>query len=167
MLKYIVPIFIVFIIITGLKEKKDVYSLFIDGLIEGSKTVYKIFPYIFAITIAINLFKDSNVLYYITYPIKYIFNINEEILTLAFLRPLSGSASTPIVMDIFSKFGPDSNIGKIASIMMGATETTIYTITILFSTVKIKNIRGTLIAGLIADFVSIVLCVLIVEFGII
>ena len=65
-------------------------------------------------------------------------------------------------MDIFKESGPDSISGKIASVLMGATETTFYTITILFGAIGIKKIRGTLVAGLVADFVAILMSIVIV-----
>ena len=68
-----------------------------------------------------------------------------------------------VVMEIFKTSGADSISGKMASVIMGATETTLYTITILFGAVKLKKIRGVLIAGLIADFVAIVSSIVLVN----
>ena len=93
--------------------------------------------------------------------------IQKELLPIMLLRPISGSAATAMAMNIFTDFGPDSNIGKIVSIIMGGTETTFYTITILFAAIKTKSVRGTLIAGLIADLVAMVTAVIIVNLGMI
>lgn len=68
-----------------------------------------------------------------------------------------------VVMEIFKTSGADSISGKMASVIMGATETTLYTITILFGAVHLKKIRGVLIAGLIADFVAIVSSIVLVN----
>lgn len=72
-----------------------------------------------------------------------------------------------VVMEIFKTSGVDSISGKMASVIMGATETTLYTITILFGAVKIKRIRGVLIAGLIADFIAILTAIIFVNLNII
>ena len=93
--------------------------------------------------------------------------IDENIVPLFILRPLSGSASTSYVMELFKKLGPDSNPGKIASIIMGGTETTIYCTTILLGAVGIKKARGILIAGLMADFAAIITAILLVNLNII
>lgn len=163
-----VPVMILLIIIIGVKEKKDVFALFIDGVKEGLKVVLGIFPYILAILIAIGLFRNSGVLDLIIKPITPVLNtlgVPKEIVPLCILRPLSGGASMSLVMDIFKNYGVDSISGKIASIIMGGTETTIYCITILFGAVKIKKLRGVLIAGLIADFVVISTAIIIVKLG--
>lgn len=165
-----VPVMILLIIIIGVKEKKDVFALFIDGVKEGLKVVLGIFPYILAILIAIGLFRNSGALDLIIKPITPVLNtlgVPKEIVPLCILRPLSGGASMSLVMDIFKNYGVDSISGKIASIIMGGTETTIYCITILFGAVKIKKLRGVLIAGLIADFVVISTAIIIVKLGVI
>lgn len=166
----IIPIMIFVIIIVALKEKKDVYTLFIEGAIDGLKIVYKIFPYILGITIAIGLLKDTNALNIILSPVIPILNkigVPMDIIPLMAFRPLSGAASTSLVMEIFKNSGPDSTSGKMASVIMGGTETTIYTITILFAAAKTKNLRGTLIAGLLADSAAIITAIFLVNIGII
>ena len=77
-------------------------------------------------------------------------------LPLAFLRPVSGSASIAIVTDILKNCGPDSLSGRMASIMMGSTETTFYTVAVYFGAVGIKRVRHTLVAALLADLTGII-----------
>jgi spore maturation protein B len=174
MLSYLIvsaiPIMIFVIIIVGVKEKKDVYALFIEGVVEGLKIVYKIFPYVLGITVAIGLLKNTNALNIILTPIIPVLNkigVPMDIIPLMVFRPLSGAASTSLVMEIFKNSGPDSLSGKMASVIMGGTETTIYTITILFAAAKIKKLRGTLIAGLIADIAAITTAIILINIGII
>lgn len=164
----IIPLTILSIIGIGLVEKKDVFKYFIDGVMSGLKVVYNIFPYILAITIAIGLLKDTGAINIILYPIKSLlekFGIPRDILPLCILRPLSGGASMSAVMDIFKNLGPDSKAGKMASIIMSANETTLYTITVFLGAVKIKKMRGILIAGLIADLVATVVAIYLVNIG--
>lgn len=128
----------------------------------------KIFPYILAIIIGVTLLKETKAMDIIIYPIKPLLEktgIPSDIITLALLRPISGGASMSIVMDIFQRYGPDSIEGKMASILMGGTETTFYTITILFGIINVKNMRGTLIAALLADITAIILSIVIVING--
>ena len=162
----IVPLMILFIIVIAAKEKKDIFKLFIEGALDGLKVVYNIFPYILAITISIGLLKSTGALDVILYPFKPLlvkFGIPDDIIPLCIMRPLSGGASMTVVMEIFKTSGADSISGKMASVIMGATETTLYTITILFGAVHLKKIRGVLIAGLIADFVAIVSSIVLVN----
>lgn len=164
----IVPVFIVLTLVVGIVEKKDVLNLFIEGVLDGIQVLYKIFPYIFAITIAINLLINSGVIEFLSRPFSSFFskiNLSNDVIPLFFLRPISGSASTGIVMEVLKNNGPDSIVGKIACILMGSTETTIYTMTVLFGSVNIKKVRGTLIAGLIADIIAIIMSIIVVNMG--
>lgn len=164
----ILPIMILFIIIVGLKEKKDVFKLFVDGVKDGVKMTYNIFPFILAITVAIGLLKSTGALYFLLTPLRPMlvkFGIPDNIIPLCIMRPLSGGASMSIVLDILKESGPDSVSGKMASVIMGSTETTLYCITILLGAVKIKKTRGILIAGLIADSVAIISAIILVNIG--
>ena len=91
-------------------------------------------------------------------------NFPTEILPLAIIRPISGSSSIAVATDIMNTFGVDTNIGLIASVIMGSTETTIYTIAVYTSSVGIKKTRFVLWASLIADFVGIVTSVVVCRF---
>lgn len=63
-----------------------------------------------------------------------------------------------------NQYGVDSKIGMIASTIMGSTETTLYTIAIYTSIVKIKNSRGILGAALIGDIAGMAVSVGICRF---
>ena len=80
---------------------------------------------------------------------------------LAILRPISGSGSMAIATDIIKNYGVDSNIGLIASTIMGSTETTLYTIAVYTSAVGIKKTRFIIIPALIADVVGMVVSVIV------
>lgn len=162
----IVPAFILIIFLTAMKEKQDILKLFTDGIIDGLNTVLKIFPHIMAITIAISLLRESGLISFILKPIQSILikiGVTEGIVPLIVFRPLSGGASTSIVMDIFKTYGVDSIEGKLASVIMGGTETTFYVITLLFGTLKIKKLRGTLIAALFADIVAVTIAIILIN----
>jgi len=164
----IVPLFILITVITGIKNKLDILKLFTDGVLEGLKTALNIFPYILAITTAITLLQDTGVMSFLITPIKGVLaklGVPESIIPLAVFRPLSGGASTSVVMDIFKRFGPDSLEGKIASIIMGGTETTFYVTTILFGATKIKKVRGTIAAAIVADVVAVITAIVLVNVG--
>lgn len=94
-------------------------------------------------------------------PILEFFNIPKELVSLVLLRPISGSTTTAVATDIMRTYGVDSNIGLMASTIMGATETTIYVIALYTSKIKIKNVKEVLFIGLLADFIGICVSVLI------
>ena len=160
----IIPFIIVFAIGYGIMEKKNVYDIFIVGAKKGAKIVIKLFPTLLAIFLAINLLRSSGIVDFvidIISPILKVLNIPEEIMPLAILRPISGSASMGIATNIMQENGVDSKIGLIASTIMGATETTFYTIALYTSSIGIKKIRFTLISSLIANIVGVTTAILI------
>ena len=161
-----IPFSILFIICYGVFEKKKVFDLFLDGTKEGVQIVYSIFPTLIGLFFAINLLRSSGVIDFITCflePVLNFLNIPKEVLPLMLIRPISGSGAIAVGTDIMKTFGVDSNIGIIAAVIMGSTETTLYTIAVYSSSVKIKNTRFVLWAALIADIVGMLVSVLICQ----
>lgn len=160
-----VPFVIFFIISYGLLEKIKVFDSFLSGCKEGIDTVIKIFPTLIGLFLAISALRCSGILDLISSilsPLLNLINFPSEILPLALIRPISGSASTAVAMNIMENYGVDTIIGQIASTIMGSTETTLYTIAIYTSAVGVKKIRFVLVAAIIADIVgmlsSVVFC---------
>ncbi len=151
-----IPTVILLIITYGLIEKNKVYDTFLEGAKEGLDIVVNIFPTLIGIFLAVGALRSSGILDLIVNIIKPVINVLKipaEIMPLAILRPISGSASMAVATDIISKYGVDNTIGLIASTIMGSTETTFYTIALYTSAVGIKKIRFVLVAALIADVV--------------
>ena len=159
-----VPIIIIFVIVYAVLEKNKVFDTFLQGAKEGIKVVYNIFPTLIGVFLAVGVLRSSGILdlivNFIT-PITNMFNIPSEIMPLALIRPISGSASMAIATDIMAKYGVDNKIGLIASTIMGSTETTFYTIAIYTSCVGIKKIRFVLVSALVADIVGMLISVVI------
>ncbi len=157
-----VPAIIAIIISFGLIRKEKVYDAFIEGAKEGITTTIKIIPTLVGLLVAVGVFRASGALDILVGAVVPFFSrvgIPSEILTLALMRPISGSAALAIVTDIMNQFGPDSYIGRVACTIMGSTETIFYTLTIYFGSVGIKNIKYTLYAALITDVVGIIAAV--------
>ena len=164
MSSYIIPIIILIIISYGIYKKEDIYEDFLDGAKEGLKIIYSIIPAIVAMTFAINVFLKSNViniLFSILNPLLK--NISLEIISMAILRPFSGTATFAILSNIYTLYGPDSFIGRLASTMQGCTDTTIYVLALYFSSIKISKTRYALYVGLFADLMGIIASFIIVS----
>lgn len=158
------PMVILIIVIYGIKEKNKVYDNFIEGAKEGLKVVLNIFPTLIGIFVAVGALRASGILdliINIIQPVINLFKIPAQIMPLAIIRPISGSASMAVATDIISKYGVDSSIGLIAATIMGSTETTLYTIALYTSAVGIKKTRFVLVAALIADIVGMITSVII------
>lgn len=161
------PMIILLIVLYGILEKKNIFDTFLVGAKEGLEITFKIFPTLVGLFVAIGALRSSGVLDLIINvikPIITILKIPSEIMPLAILRPISGSSSIAVATDIMKKYGVDSNIGLIASTIMGSTETTLYTIAVYTESVGIKNIKFVLWAALMADLVSIIVSVVIWNF---
>lgn len=161
------PLMIIIIVLYGVLERKKVFDIFLDGAKDGVGVVFNIFPTLVGLFVAIGALRSSGIIDLIVNfltPILNLFNFPTEILPLALIRPISGSASIAVATDIMNNFGVDTSIGLIASVIMGSTETTVYTIAVYTSSVGIKKTRFVLWASLIADFVGIVMSVVVCRF---
>lgn len=156
---YAIPAIFLIILCSGLYKDVKVYEVFVEGAKEGIDTVVRIIPSLVGLLVAIGVFRASGALDLLVHaakPLASLFGIPHEAMPLAFLRPISGSASLALVSDILKTHGPDSFIGRVVSTMMGSTETIFYTLAVYYGSVGIKNIRYTLAAALLAEAVSIV-----------
>lgn len=157
--KIIIPLFVLLIIFFGVKKKVNVYDSFLSGAKEGLVMVFNIAPTIIAMVFAVNIFLDSNFLEGILGFLKPVLastNIPMDILPMALLRPISGTASLAIMNDLFINFGPDSFIGRLASTLQGCTDTTIYVLALYFGSIKVTKTRYSLKVGLFADLCGII-----------
>lgn len=157
--KLVIPLFVVFVIFYGFIKKVNLYDSFLEGAKDGLSISFSIFPNVMAMVFAINIFLDSNFVYEVLSifkPLLNYINIPLDILPMAILRPISGTATLAIMNDIFTNFGPDSYAGRLASVLQGCTDTTIYVLALYFGSVGVKKIRYSLGVGLIADLIGIV-----------
>ncbi len=161
---FIVPIFVLFILIYGFKKKVNIYDSFLVGAKDGLLTIFRIAPAVIAMVFATNIFLNSHFLEFIfSYftPILNAFNIPINVLPMALVRPISGTASLAIMSNIFEVYGPDSFVGRLASNLQGCTDTTIYVLALYFGSIKVTKTKHALSAGLFADAVGIIAAFLI------
>lgn len=162
-------LFFLFItIIFGIFEKKNVFQLFINGVIEGEKIVIELFPTLLALIVAVGFLNSSGIINFISNIIKPLFNffhIEKALSPLILLRPISGSTTTAVATSLMKNYGVDSKIGLISSCIMGSTETTIYVASIYSSKIKVKDIKEVLIIGLIADLIGVISSCIAFEIG--
>lgn len=155
---YVMPSIFLLVIGYALIKKIDIFDAFLAGAKEGLKSLFSILPALVGLMTAISLFRASGALEFLTRllaPLTKPLGIPAEVMPLALLRPVSGSGSLAIVSDILQSAGPDSMVGRIASVVMGSTETTFYTLAVYYGAVKIKNSRHTVPAALCADLTGL------------
>lgn len=155
---------ITIILLHGYIKGVRLYDTFIEGASDGFKTALRIMPYLIAIFVAIGIFKESGALNMFSNLLLIpgrLIGLPREIIPLVMLKPISGSGSLAMVKDLIYSYGPDSLIGRIASTMMGSSETIFYTMAIYFGTIGVKKSRHTLICALIAHLGGVVASVVV------
>lgn len=163
---FVLPAIIVGFPLYGLYKKVPVYESFVEGAKEGFEVAVRIIPYLVAILFAIGMFRASGAMDFLTdalRPVLALVGFPAEVLPMAIVRPLTGSGSAGIVVDMINAFGEDSLYVKMAATMFGSTETTFYVIAVYFGAVNIKKTRHAVPAGLIADFSAMLVAVWVVR----
>ena len=163
---FVLPTVIIGFPLYGLYKRVPVYEEFVEGAKEGFKVAVMIIPYLVAILFAIGMFRASGALEFLiegTRPILSAIGIPPEVIPMGIVRPLTGSGSAAIVVDMISQYGEDSLVVKIAATMFGSTETTFYVVAVYFGAVNIKKTRHAIPAGLIADVFAMILAVYVVK----
>lgn len=157
---YMLPAVFFAVMLYGFLKGVDVFSAFVSGAAEGVKVCVRILPSLVALMTAVGVFSASGALDMLTaflQPFTDFIGLPRQVTPLALLRPISGSGALAVFSDILSKYGPDSYIGRVASVLQGSTETTFYTIAVYFGATKITKTRHTLPASLLADLTGFVM----------
>lgn len=163
---FILPALIMVVVVYALFKKVNVYQVFIKGAKEGIEISVNIFPYLLAMIVAVNILIKSNFIsdfLKLLKPLFILLKVPVEIIPMAIMRPISGTATLALLNDLYLQYGVDSFIGRVASTIQGSTDTTIYIITLYFGLVGIKKIRHALWLGLFADLIGVIASITIVN----
>ena len=156
---YVIPLIIALVLITAMIKKLPSYELFIDGAEEGMKIVSGIFPPLVAVLTAAYMLRASGTLDLIVSLLSPITNlIPAEVMPLALIRPISGSGATGILTEILNNYGADSEVGRIASVIMGSTETTLY-----FAKTRVKHNLKAVPFAAVGDIVGILTAAILIK----
>jgi len=163
---WILPLMLFSVLAFALMRGVPVYEVFTRGAAEGLTVTAKILPFILGMLVAVGVFKASGAMELLAgfiEPVTAFLHIPSPVLPLALVRPLSGNGSLALLGDILNVFGPDSFIGRVASVMQGSTDTTFYILTVYFGSVGLRYHRHALAAGLLADAVAFLCAVWLCE----
>ena len=154
------------IVLGGLYKKVDVFDSFIEGARGGFETAVRIIPYLVGMLVAISLLRTSGTFDTFIGGIKSVFAMFGadtrfvDGLPTALIKPFSGGGARGMMVDTMRTFGADSFPGRLACILQGSSDTTLYVIAVYFGAVSIKNTRYAVWAMLLADLVGIVTSIL-------
>jgi spore maturation protein B len=159
---FVIPLMLVGFPLYGLYKRVPVYEAFVEGSKEGFQVAVRIIPYLVAILFAIGMFRASGAMDFLADalgPVLAFVGFPSEVLPMAIVRPLTGSGSAAVVVDMIQQYGEDSIFVKMAAVMFGSTETTFYVLAVYFGAVGVKRARHAVAAGLTADFAAMLIAV--------
>ncbi len=157
---FLLSLFPLYAALRGLK----VYEEFVEGAKEGFQVAVRIIPYLVTMLVAIGMFRGSGGIDLLTAALRPVLNLvgfPPELMPLALMRPLSGSGSNALFVDLIKTFGPDHLLTYTAGTIIGSTETTFYVAAIYFGAVAVKRMRHAIPAGLLADLAGIIAAIII------
>ncbi len=163
---FAVPVTIVLIVIVGAFRKVALLECFTQGVREGANSLLSVAPSLFGLVVGVSMLSASGFFEMMASclsPVMGWLGIPAEVVPLGLMRPVTGSGSLAILNDILELNGPDSEAGRIASVMAGSTETTFYAIAVYYGAVGLKKTRFTLPAALLADMAGMMLAVMTVK----
>lgn len=164
MTSYILPL--IFIVILGYAyfKKVRIFDTFLKGAKQGASSCFSILPALVGLVVAVSMMRASGLLDFLAKglsPALKVFGFPADVLPLALLKSVSGSGALALVKDIFQVSGVDSPSGRLASVMLGSSETTFYALAVYFGATRVKNTRYTVFAAVVADVVGIITAVII------
>lgn len=163
---WLIPCFILIVLLTATYKKVPTYETFVEGGKEGVKLAFSLLPFLVGMIVSIAILQASGAMtafIQLIEPVLTFIGVPPEIIPLALVRPISGTAALGMTTDLIENFGPDSFIGRLASTMQGSTDTTLYILTVYFGAVGIKKMRYALKVGLLADLIGIIASIVIVN----
>lgn len=152
---YIIPIIFLVVLAASFIKRKEPYGGFIDGAKQAVDLTINVFPYLLAIMVAVEAFRVSGasaMLADALEPVLGAVGLPKELAELMFLRPVSGAGSLAILDSIYGTYGPDSYIGRCASVIYGSSETVFYISTIYFSQSHVRKLRYAIPVALVATY---------------
>ncbi len=164
---YAIPVLVMGVTVYALFFKKlPVYSSFTEGAKEGFTTGVMIIPYLVAMLCAIGMFRASGAMDWLVSildPVTSLIGLPGEVLPMGIMRSLSGGGAQGMLADLLTQYGTQSQIGRIASVAMGSTETTFYVLAVYFGAVGITNVRQAPFAGILGDLFSLIMSAVVVN----
>jgi len=156
---YLIPVIFLTVLVLSFVKKRNAYNAFLDGSKQSINLVVGVFPYLLTIMVAIQIYRMSGVSTAVANfiaPAMNVIGIPAQLSELMLIRPFSGSAALAVLEDIFVQYGPDSPIGRSASVIYGSSETVFYISTIYFSQSSVRRLGFAIPIALVSTFIGCV-----------
>ena len=155
--RWAIPLMLLGITAWGLSNKVPIYERFVEGAKDGWQTAVRLLPYLVGMLVAIQVFQHTGALQHLIRllaPLTGKIGFPPEVLPLVLVRPISGSGSLALLAQVFESYGPDSLVGRLAAVIMGSTETSLYVLTVYAGSVGLRRTRHTLATALFTDLAA-------------
>lgn len=149
------------VVLRGMWKGCDVYGVFLAGAEKGMRSAVSLLPALCAMLLMLALVNASGLAALLTRlisPLTDVMGLPPEVAPMLLLRPLTGSGSLAALEAIFNTCGVDSRAGRIASVLMGSSETIFYTMTVYLGAAGVKRLPRVLPVSLAAYLLSAALC---------
>nr|WP_300129619.1 nucleoside recognition domain-containing protein [uncultured Butyricicoccus sp.] len=156
---WMIPAMLAVIAVTGLVRGVDVFSCFLSGAKKGAQTAATIAPTLVGLLTAVYMLRASGVIDWlgaVMQPFFSMLGIPAECAPLVLLKPISGGGGLALGTDIMQRAGVDSYAGRVAAVMLGASETSIYTISLYAGSLGLRSTRYAVPAALVGDLTAFV-----------
>lgn len=154
-----IPFFLAGFPLYAALRRVPVYEEFVEGAKEGFQIAVRIIPFLVAMLVAVGMFRAAGGIDLLARGLRPVLDaagFPTELLPLALMRPLSGSATIGLFSDLVTTHGPDSLVSRMGATILGSTETTLYVVAVYFGAVSIRRTRHAVAAGLLADLAGVV-----------
>jgi spore maturation protein B len=154
-----VAILILLLLLYAAARRVNVFRAFCDGAAQALPLLGSVLPTLALFSAAMTLFRESgafDVLASFLSPALDLLGVDARLVPLLLVRPFSGSGAIAALSDVFAAYGPDSDVGLTASVLLGSSETIFYTLALYFGSVGIKKTRFTVPVALAAMLTSVV-----------
>jgi spore maturation protein B len=154
-----VPFLLSFFPLYAALRRVAVYEQFVEGAREAWGVAQRVVPYLVAMLVAVRMLREAGVIDLMTRalgPMLAWLKFPADLLPMVLMRPLSGSATQGIFVELLGRLGPDTLESRMAGTIYGSTETTFYVLAVYFGSVSVRRTRHAVLAGLSADLVAVV-----------
>ena len=159
MLDAVIPVILTGICLYAVLQRVELFPVFLEGAQKGLKTALSILPTLVGLLTAVYMLRASGAIDWIAAllaPLLGRLGIPEECAALVLLKPISGGGGLALGSEIMKTCGADSYAGRVAAVMLGASETSIYTINLYAGAIGLRNTRYAIPAALLGDLTAFV-----------
>lgn len=149
----LVVVYLIVIIVLAIIKKVDIVSSFTDGVKSSYTTLKNLLPSMMFFLLGVNVFLNSGIISVIEAFCERS-NLIPEVIIQFILRPISNSSSLVMMTKVFEKYGVDSFLGNLSSVLQASTDTSLYIVMVYFSTIGLKKTGKTLAIALITNIMT-------------